>query len=184
VTESRISDGRVLLRGWRADDAAWYVAAVQDPEILRFTTESSGVTVEQVLAGMAKLHERQDWAGFAICDAAGGQPLGNIAVSKNGVAGEVSYWVAAEGRGRGVATAALRLLSAWAPAALGVTELRLWCHADNWPSRRVAENAGYRRASPRERIRQIKDQPWPTVDYVRDARQPMAPAGDDPAGSP
>jgi len=33
----------IILRDWSDDDAAWYVQQVQDPEIRRFTTETSVV---------------------------------------------------------------------------------------------------------------------------------------------
>jgi RimJ/RimL family protein N-acetyltransferase len=139
-------DELVVLCDWHEDDADWYAAAVRDPEIQRFTSEREDLTAEQVRAAIAELHGRQDQLGFVICDAVTGERLGNIALSRVGLAGEVSYWVVAQGRGRGAATAALRLLSAWALTTLGLSELRLWCHVDNVLSRRVAERAGYRRA--------------------------------------
>jgi ribosomal-protein-alanine N-acetyltransferase len=167
VTELPLVDELVVLRDWRQDDADWYAAAVRDPEIQRFTTEPETLTAGQVRAAIAALHERQDQVGFVICDAATGQRLGNIALRLMGPTGEMSYWVAAHGRGRGVATAALRLLSAWALTTLGLSELRLWCHADNVPSRRVAERAGYRRARQRDGERTVNGQTWPVVSYVR-----------------
>jgi [ribosomal protein S5]-alanine N-acetyltransferase len=161
-----LSDELVVLRDWYEDDADWYAAAVRDPEIQRFTTEREDLTAEQVQAAIAELRGRQDQVGFVICDAVTGERLGNIALSRAGPVGEVSYWVVARARGRGVATAALRLLSNWAPATLGLSELRLWCHADNVPSRRVAERAGYRRAWRHDASRTVKGQPWPVVGYA------------------
>jgi [ribosomal protein S5]-alanine N-acetyltransferase len=161
-------DERVVLRAWDEDDADWYAAVVRDPEIQRFTSEPEDLTAEQVRAAIVALRGRQDQAGFVVCDAATGQRLGNIALRWAGLAGEVSYWVAAEARGRGVATAALRLLSAWALTTLGLLELRLWCHVDNRASRRVAERAGYRRAPRYDGQRVIKQQTWPIVVYVRE----------------
>jgi RimJ/RimL family protein N-acetyltransferase len=66
-----------------------------------------------------------------------------------------------------VATAAVRLLSGWALATLALRELRLWCHADNQGSRRVAERAGYQRAPEDDGERVVKAQTWPVVGYVR-----------------
>jgi RimJ/RimL family protein N-acetyltransferase len=105
-------DQLVMLPDWRGDDADWYAAAVRDPEIQRFTSEREDLTAEQVRMAIADLHGRWDQVGFAICDAMTGERLGNIALSRTGLFGEVSYWVAAQARGRGVATAALRLMSA------------------------------------------------------------------------
>jgi RimJ/RimL family protein N-acetyltransferase len=58
--------------------------------------------------------------------------------------GELGYWVAADARGRGVATRAVELLSRWARDELGLTRLEIRAHRDNVGSRRVAEKAGYR----------------------------------------
>jgi RimJ/RimL family protein N-acetyltransferase len=57
--------------------------------------------------------------------------------------GEIGYWVAAEARGRGVATRAVRMLADWAREELGLTKLEVLPHKDNLPSRRVAEKAGF-----------------------------------------
>ena len=79
----------------------------------------------------------------------------------------MSYWVAAEARGRGGARAALGLLAIEASEHLGLRELRLWTHADNIPSRRAAERAGFTRDPARDRSREVKGARWPTVAYVR-----------------
>jgi len=64
-----------------------------------------------------------------------------------------------------VATGALRLLSEWAFAALGLSEIRLWTHADNLASRLVAERAGYRRAPDHDQRRTVKGRVWDTLGY-------------------
>jgi len=46
-------------------------------------------------------------------------------------------------RGRGIASRALRLVSAWALDELGVGRLQLHADVENVPSQRVAERAGY-----------------------------------------
>jgi len=62
--------------------------------------------------------------------------------------GSVGYWLLAVGRGRGLATGAVRLLSAWAIRELGVTNVRIRTAPDNQRSQRVAERSGFRRVSP------------------------------------
>jgi RimJ/RimL family protein N-acetyltransferase len=62
---------------------------------------------------------------------------------EQGVA-EVGYWIAAEARGRGLCTRALRLVSRWAIEDEGVDRLQLRADVDNHGSRRVAEKAGFR----------------------------------------
>ncbi|GAA5195063.1 hypothetical protein GCM10023322_60920 [Rugosimonospora acidiphila] len=62
--------------------------------------------------------------------------------------GEVGYWVAPWARGRGVATATAIALTQWG-LVHGLHRVELLTHPDNWPSQRVAINAGYRREGVR-----------------------------------
>jgi RimJ/RimL family protein N-acetyltransferase len=161
-----LTDGAVVLRPWRLVDADWYANAACDPEIQRFTSESPTLTAAEVRAAIGALADQPDAIGFVICQAATGQRLGNIALRHQAGVGEVSYWVAAPARGRGVASRALGLLSEWAFTTLGLSVIRLWTHADNAASRRVAERAGYRRAPDDDQRRTIKGQVWDTVGYL------------------
>jgi len=165
VTRLIHTDGVVGLRAWAADDAEWYATAARDPLIQQFTTESSTVAPEQVRDAIAALPGQPTAVGFLICDARTGARLGNLALDHEDGIGDVSYWLAADARGRGAATRAVTLLVGWAFDVLGLTELRLWCHADNIGSRRVAEHAGFVRDPARDRDREIKGANWPTVAY-------------------
>lgn len=64
--------------------------------------------------------------------------------------GFVGYWLLPLGRGRGLATSAVRLISTWAVAELGVTNIRLVTEPDNTRSHRVAERSGFRRVGAAE----------------------------------
>jgi RimJ/RimL family protein N-acetyltransferase len=165
MAEPGMTDGVVALRAWDEADAGWYAEASRDAEIQRFTTESPTLTADEVRAAIRALPGQVDAVGFVACDAATGERLGNVALRHEGSIGEVSYWVAAPARGRGVATRALRLVSAWALAELALSEIRLWTHAGNAASRRVAERAGYRRAPDQDRRRTVKGAVWDTVGY-------------------
>jgi RimJ/RimL family protein N-acetyltransferase len=57
--------------------------------------------------------------------------------------GEIAYAISPVARGRGIASAAVRLLSEWAFRHVGVKRLQLSIHPDNVASQRVAEKAGY-----------------------------------------
>ena len=93
---------------------------------------------------------REGWlaasrAGFAIEDPTGGSFLGLGALFTIDLAAceaEIGYLVLGHARGRGVATAALRLLTDWA-LALGLARLELRIDVTNAPSLRVAEKVGY-----------------------------------------
>ncbi len=184
MNESGLHDEVVRLREWADEDAAWYVDSVRDPLIQRFTSESPALEAGQVLAAIVRLRASDADAGFVICDAVTGARLGNIALARDGRAGEVSYWVAAEGRGRGVATRALALFSAWSFRVAGLDELRLEVHRDNLASQRVAVRAGYQRDPGRDESRQVKGVSWPMLGFSLSRQQlELAAAADLPVGS-
>jgi RimJ/RimL family protein N-acetyltransferase len=61
-----------------------------------------------------------------------------------GVECEVGYWIHPEARGRGLATRATRLVTGHVFDTLGVKRVTAFAAADNLPSRRVIEAAGFR----------------------------------------
>ena len=92
---------------------------------------------------------REGWddgtqTNFAITE--GAHALGSVGVRwvepDQGVA-EVGYWVAAEARGRGLCTRAVRLVSRWVLEDCGAERLQLRADELNPASRKVAENAGF-----------------------------------------
>jgi len=143
-----------------------YAQSVRDPLIQRFTTESPTLDAGEVLAAIARLRASDMDAGFVVCDGVTGARLGNIALRHDGQSGEVSYWVAAEGRGRGVATRALALFSTWSFVAVGLQELWLRVHRDNIASLQVAMHAGYRREPGRDKSQTTKGATWPMLGYA------------------
>jgi RimJ/RimL family protein N-acetyltransferase len=163
-----LGDEVVRLGAWADDDAAWYADSVRDPLIQQFTTDSPTLTAEEVLAAIVRLRESGTDEGFVIRDAVTGARLGNIALCHDGSSGEISYWVAAEARGRGIATRALSLFSAWSFDAVGLDVLWLRVHRDNVASQRVALRAGYRRDPGRDKSQQAKGAVWPMLGYALD----------------
>jgi GrpB-like predicted nucleotidyltransferase (UPF0157 family) len=57
----------------------------------------------------------------------------------------VGYYLAAEARGRGLATRALKLLSRWGIEELGLARIEVLAHPDNVGSQRVALRVGFQR---------------------------------------
>ena len=155
------------MRQWRLQGAAWYVECIQDAEVQRFTTDPPTLTTADVAAAIAALADQPERVAYLIADTVSGQRLGNIALDRTDDIGDVSYWVAAAARGRGVATRALKLLAAAAFEDLDLQELRLWTHAANSASRRVAERADFHRTPGRDKPRDVKGETWPTVAYAR-----------------
>ena len=137
-----------MLRPWRMEDAAAVATACRDPEIERwlalvpqpYTEDDARFYVQDCIdAG-------DDRFPFAITDASSGDVVGSIEMRVNRLrTGHVGYWVAAEARGRGVASDALRALSRWAIEEHGLGRVELVTDPENAVSQRVAEKAGFRR---------------------------------------
>ena len=82
---------------------------------------------------------------FAVEDEAG-EFLGCVmafGIEADAKTGELGYLVAPSARGRGVGTAALRLLTKWGFGERGLLRLELMISVDNEASKVVAERAGY-----------------------------------------
>jgi len=145
-------DEQVALRPWRAGDAASVASACTDADIQRWTLVPDGYTAadaEQFVAYATEALAAGTSAELAVVTA--GDPdavlgaAGLVRIDWDHEQAEVGYWTAAEARGRGVATRAVRLLSAWAFRELPLTRLQLMPFIGNDASERVAERAGYRR---------------------------------------
>lgn len=142
----------IMLRHWVDADAAWYVRQVQDAQIYRFTTERPSLTMREFRKALENLRGNDDALGFVVVDSASGARLANVAASRHGPVAEVSYWVAPAARGKGVASRALRALCEQVRHNWAVTEIRLYTHAENIASQRVAERAGLPTTTGPERL--------------------------------
>jgi RimJ/RimL family protein N-acetyltransferase len=143
-----LSDGVVTLRPPNQSDRATIVAACQDPEIPRWTLVPEPYADSDAGAFLAMADA--GWsvgigAFFAVTQAIRPDHLiGLISLDlpRTGPS-EVGYWMSADGRGRGHATRALRLVSDWAIGELGVDQILLKTLIGNVGSERVAAKAGY-----------------------------------------
>jgi len=157
VPDPALGDGTVVLRPWQPGDVDALVEACADPDISRWTTVGWPYTADDARAFL----ERSDcgWrsgrtASFAVTAATdavatAGTVLGAVDVKLPPVdpprSGEGGYWVAAPARGRGVATAALKLVASWALGPVGLRVMTLQVLDGNTGSMRVAEQAGFHR---------------------------------------
>lgn len=140
-----LADEVVALRPWREEDAPAMLAAFQDPVFQRFSDWAplTATGVVEHLEWLEEARRRGQQIGFALVDDAlrGGASLYGFVEGRAGI----GYWLAPEGRGRGAATHAVRLLAGWAFDALGVQRLELTCGPDNHASQRVADRCGFTR---------------------------------------
>jgi RimJ/RimL family protein N-acetyltransferase len=146
-----VQGDQVVLRRFRTDDAPAVQAACNDEMVQLFLP---------LLAQPYTYDDAMHWitvgsvgtfaaggAAYAVADPTTDELLGSVGLTyrTEGV-GEVGYWVAPEARGRGVATAAARLIAAHAFAA-GYSRLILRAEPTNPNSHRVAIAAGFSRES-------------------------------------
>jgi RimJ/RimL family protein N-acetyltransferase len=142
-----LSDGSLTLRPWGESDAPELAECLDgDEEITRWLDQiPQPYGVEQALAYIRGTTGSGAETRFAVTEAAGGRVLGSIGATWNESrdVAEIGYWLRADARGRGVTTAALRLIVAWA-LANGAARVQLRAAVGNDASRRVAEKAGFR----------------------------------------
>ena len=134
------------LRPFRVDDFAAARALEQDEAAARWLPPLPAEDGE----GVARFYDecRRDGTllHLVIADPRDGSYLGEtmLALAEHGV-GEAGCCVVPAARGRGVATDALRALTDWAFATLGLGRVQVFVAPENVAARRLAESAGFER---------------------------------------
>jgi [ribosomal protein S5]-alanine N-acetyltransferase len=148
--DAGLSDGVVLLRTWDEADLGCVREAATDPQIPRWTTVPAAFTEAGGLAFIHRQWRRLDSGegiSLALADAATSEAVGLITTMlhprRPGVA-ETGYWVIPRARGRGLATRAVRLASAWALSDAGLARVEALVEPDNVASQRALLAAGFR----------------------------------------
>jgi RimJ/RimL family protein N-acetyltransferase len=145
-----LTEPGLTLRPPRVDDADAITVACQDPEISRWTRVPSPYTREHALeyiANTAEDAEAESAVGLVAFDD-DDRLVGSFSLLDLHAApdyGEIGYWVARDARGRGIATRAVRLLTAWGHEELGRARIEIIVHKDNTASQGVPRRAGYER---------------------------------------
>lgn len=146
LPEPPISGDGLLLRPWCADDAAAVAAAGRDPLIVRFrySLPSSPATVAGWLARVEA--DRLSGERLELAITTGDDIVGSISLTdfEHGNA-MVRYWLLPAGRGRGLATHAVRHLAGWAFAdlGLGLGRLAAYVEPENVASQAVLSRCGF-----------------------------------------
>jgi len=137
------------LRPFRLDDAAAVADACKDPSIPRFTMMAEDLSEEGARRWIANGLE---WWPRGVARFAVTRPPDDVCVGQMGIQfdlplrrAEAFYWLAPQVRGRGIATEALELVTAWAFQRNDVVRVQLVTHVDNTASQRVAERCGFLR---------------------------------------
>jgi RimJ/RimL family protein N-acetyltransferase len=147
-----LSGDGIVLRALTDDDIGWIVQTCSNPELNRYIPDIPyPYSVADALGFAASAS--QGWedgstAIFVIARSSDGAGRGmlelHVSADDQAVAA-VGYWLRREARGQGAATIAVRLVSRWAFARLGIERLELTTAPDNAPSQRVAGRAGFTR---------------------------------------
>jgi len=148
-----LTDDLVRLRAWEPGDAPAVLAACQDPDIQQFTRIPVPYRREHADAFIAL--SAREWregvsAPFAVTDLTGRRLWGACGlhhVDRDAGAAEVGYWVAPAVRGRGIARAALVLITEWALGPAGLRRVYADVEERNTASVAVAVAAGYRQVA-------------------------------------
>jgi len=146
-----LSDGRIRLRRLQAADKAAVVKACNDGLIERFCFRVPYPYEESDFMDFLSYNEHF-WtneliANWTVVDAASDELLAMISLDVVALrqAGEIGYWCAPWERGKGITSAAVRLVRDWAFDELELERLELTTDVDNHGSQRVAQAAGFRR---------------------------------------
>jgi [ribosomal protein S5]-alanine N-acetyltransferase len=144
------TDGVALLRKWSEADVGCVQEASTDPRIPEWTTVPAAFTEGEGLAFIRRQWGRLDSGegiSLALADAATNEAVGLIAAMlhprRAGVA-EIGYWVIPRARGRGLATRAIRLASAWALSDAGLARVEALVEPENSVSQRALQAGGFR----------------------------------------
>jgi RimJ/RimL family protein N-acetyltransferase len=152
ITVPVLTATRVRLRPFRRDDAAWVYYVSLDPELRRglslpdpYYRSHARHFVDNIALAAARNGEGAD---FAIEDPETEIALGWVGLHRrDGNEFSCGFWLAADIRGRGVMTQALRAACRWAfapaPDGLAAGVLHWQAYVGNAPSRAVAEGAGF-----------------------------------------
>ena len=148
-----LADAVVALRPWTDADLAGKLVTFGDPLVQRFswplTRPYTEADARAYLAEQRRAREQGRGIELAILEPADpGTVLGGVSLfdlDRAHARGSIGYWLGAQGRGRGAATHAVRLLAAWGFARLALERIELTCAPDNERSQRVAERCGFTR---------------------------------------
>ncbi|MBP2326662.1 RimJ/RimL family protein N-acetyltransferase [Kibdelosporangium banguiense] len=139
-----LASERLLLRPFRAQDAADVHAVWQDEAYLRFAPAGHA-------AAGADLQLAVEWCSggpiFAVERSADGRLVGHVTLFGTDwtrMVTEIHYWTAPWGRGSGYAAESVRTVARWALITQGIARIALMAVVGNIASIRVAEAAGFR----------------------------------------
>ncbi|MET9965873.1 GNAT family protein [Streptomyces sp. NPDC006356] len=143
-----LSTGRLLMRTVGPKDTHTVYEAVQDPDILRWTSMPSPYLYEHAQSFTEQLAP-DGWANGSMFTWGLFLPEGEELVGMLGLtmrsmsSAEIGFWGRKEHRGNGYVTEAVLAASRWAFVHLSIDRVEWRAEVGNVPSRAVAQRAGF-----------------------------------------
>lgn len=181
--------GRWLLRPWSADDADAVHAACQDAEIQRWTTVPVPYghhdAVWFVTEFVEALTAAKTGIAFAITDEQSGDLAGSISLEQlktTDASATLGYWIVSKYRRRGVAAAAIGVVTSWAFCELDLVRIEVPIASANYASRSLVESCGFTLEGVHRKAICLRGTHNDLAIYsqIRDSRARTAPALDGP----
>lgn len=172
-----LKSDRLLLRQFRASDAAQIVELCQDPDTPRFTMMPAAMTERD-----ARIWVEQglEWwprgvARFAVTIPPSDECVGQIGIQFDHPLrrAEAFYWIDRRIRGKGVASEGLNLVTGWAFQEHEIVRVQLVTHQDNTASQKVAERCGFVREGVLRSWEPVKDEQPDVVMWSRLGSDPV-----------
>jgi len=154
-SKASMDDGVVHLRPSEDRDLEAIDTGIHDFDVVRWFGRPKGSAAEVLELNRTRAADGSPT--FSICEAEDAC-VGLVWLNRSThdpVIGYVGYWLLPAARGRGLATRAVRLLTAWAFGELGLAGLRLLTEPANELSQQVAERAGFHRVGLLEGFGQV-----------------------------
>jgi RimJ/RimL family protein N-acetyltransferase len=171
---NELSDGRVTIRPYRAEDIGVMYEAVRESiaEVSPWLPWChAGYTIEEttafIMARDAAWKNDETYA-FGVFDAVTRNYLGGVGlnfINRVHQCANLGYWVRSTQTGRGVASAAARLAARFALEHLGFQRVEILAAVGNHASQRVAEKAGATREGTLRQRLLVNGQPQDAVLY-------------------
>ena len=153
--ENGLSTARLLMRSFTFTDAPSLYALSREETLRRRMPDQVYGSVKEAEEAAAHLMERAqrgEWPfvlGGALRES--GELIGHVGLSPIQEGVEIGYAIAMAHQGRGYGAEAVAAFSAWALNRFSLPGIWAILMADNHPSRKVLEKAGYQRQWERER---------------------------------
>jgi RimJ/RimL family protein N-acetyltransferase len=134
----------VIVRPWLPEDVPSLARACNDPEIARWLRVPSPYTIDSARAYLDTVKRWWDSGeAYALAIADASTIIGSISIQPGAERPSIGYWLAADARGRGIATRAVEAIAGWAAERFGLTEAWIFAQPANVASCRVALRAGF-----------------------------------------